>query len=122
MELTLYDPSGRPVAYCEDGRHLYGFDGTALAYLDGDSVYAFHGEHLGWWDRGWVRDHHGACALFAGDADDVGPVTPSKQPTPNKATKHPPRPPAYPLPRPDREPDTRVWALRSGRPFFPPPR
>jgi hypothetical protein len=43
---------------------VYAFCGLALGYLDGDSVYSFRGRHLGWWEDGWIFDHHGARALF----------------------------------------------------------
>lgn len=122
MEFTLYDASGRAVAYCDDGRHLYAFHGEPLAYIDGDSVYAFHGEHLGWWDRGWVRDHQGACTFFTEAAIGTGPMLPPTQAHPPKAPKQASRRPAYPLPKPARAQDTLAWSLRSGMLFFPPPR
>jgi len=34
MELTFYDVGGRPVGYCDDGRHIYEFSGLPLAYLE----------------------------------------------------------------------------------------
>jgi hypothetical protein len=118
MEFMLYDGGGRAVAYCEDGRHLYSFNGFPLAYLDGNSVYAFAGQHLGW-DRGWVRDHDGACVFFTDAA--AGPLLPTRQsPPPPKAAKQAPQKPAYQLPKPLRAVDVPGWSLRSGKQFFQP--
>ena len=46
MSLTFYDSSGKPVAYTEDGTHIYLFSGEPVAYLDNESVYSFSGKHL----------------------------------------------------------------------------
>lgn len=102
MEFMLYDAGGRPIAYCDDGRHLYAFSGAPLAYLDGESVYAFQGHHLGWWDRGWVRDHQGACVFFTDAAEGAGPILPTTHPRPAKGAKHAPPARAYKLPKPMR--------------------
>jgi hypothetical protein len=118
MEFMLYDAGGRPIAYCDDGRNLYAFNGVPLAYADGDSVYAFDGEHLGWLERGWLRDHEGACVLFIEGAASGGPLLPSTQSCPPKAAKLSPRAPAYQLPKPRRPPDAARWSLRSGAQFF----
>lgn len=122
MEFTLYDDGGRPVAYCDDGRHLYAFNGSALAYLDGDSVYAFPGQHLGWWDRGWVRDHDGACVFFTDAPGGPGPPLPIPQTPPPKVPKQATRRPAYQLPKPVRAVDASAWSLLSGMQLFRPTR
>jgi hypothetical protein len=122
MKFALYDAGGCAVAYCDHGRHLYAFQGAALAYVDGDSIYAFHGEHLGWWDHGWVRDHDGACVFFTELAVGEGPALPPRQERPAKAAKQAPRHIAYSLPKPPRAHDVPSWSPRSGMLFFPPRR
>ena len=64
--MILYDISGRAVAYCDDGAHIFLFSGKPLAYLTGRSVYSFQGRHLGWFGDGWVRDRSPGtcCATF----------------------------------------------------------
>src|SRR5215831_14356200 len=96
MELTFYDVNGRPIAYSDDGRYIYAFSGLPLAYLDGDSVYAFDGQHLGWWERGWVRDHQGAWVFFTDSAVVDGPPMPAKHAQPVKGFRNmPPLVPAF---------------------------
>jgi hypothetical protein len=119
MELTFYDTGGRAVAYSDDERHLYAFSGVPLAYIDGDSLYGFDGQHLGWWDRGWVRDHHGAVVFFTDTAMTGGPPLPARQPRPAKGLKNMP-----PSPRPRHGKPVRFvegvrWSSRSGPQFFP---
>lgn len=122
MDFTLYDVDGRPIAYCDDGHHLYAFSGSPLAYLDSDSVYAFQGHHLGWWDRGWVRDHFGACVFFTEAAAGGGTSLPDVHPRPAKGAKRPRPVAAYRLPKPVRTVDASSWSLRSGMQFFQPVR
>jgi hypothetical protein len=93
-----------------------------LAYLDGDSVYAFQGHHLGWWDRGWVRDHLGACVFFTEAAAGDGTSLPHMHPRPAKGAKHARPAAAYKLPKPLRTVDAASWSLRSGMQFFQPMR
>ncbi|HET7506174.1 MAG TPA: hypothetical protein VFK02_34380 [Kofleriaceae bacterium] len=119
MELTFYDVTGRPIAYCEDGRHVYAFTGLPLAYLDGDSVFAFDGQHLGWWDRGWVRDHHGAWVFFTEIAAGVGLALPARRGAPPKGIKNVPPPIASGRIKPVPFADGSGWSSRSGAQFFP---
>jgi hypothetical protein len=116
-ELTFYDALGRPVAYCDDGRHVYEFSGLPRAYLDGDSVYAFDGQHLGWWDRGWIRDHQGACVFFT-DAARGGPPTTARQASPAKGYKNIPPKPAFQHLKPAPVANSLAWSSRSGLQFF----
>lgn len=117
MDWTFYDAAGRAVAYCDDGRLIYSFGGVALAYLEGDSVYAFNGQHLGWWDRGWVRDHHGAWVLFTEIAIG-GPSTPGRQGRPAKAFKNTPPVAAFKHVKPVPVAGGLGWSSRSGAQFF----
>jgi len=67
--MNLYELSGFPVAYSDDGVHLFLYSGQAIAYFVGDSLYAFSGRHLGWRHRGWIIDHDGNCVLFSEQAE-----------------------------------------------------
>jgi hypothetical protein len=120
MELTFYDVDGRPVAYCDDGRHFYEFGGRPLAYLEGDSVYALTGQHLGWWDHGWVRDHQGASVFFTDSAGGGWPPLPVKQPRPAKCLKIAPPAPAFKHMKPVRVTKSWGWSFHSGMAFFGP--
>lgn len=86
MAIDFYDKSGTPIAYMEDGKHIYLFSGKPVAYLSGNAVYSFLGSHLGWFENGWIRDKGGQCVFFTSDADGR-PVKPVKQVKPVKGVK-----------------------------------
>lgn len=87
MTIDFYDSSGSPVAYCEDREHIFLFSGEPVAFLDNNAVYSFSGEHLGWFEDGWIRDKSGHCVFFTSDATG-GPVKPAKHVKPVKGVKH----------------------------------
>lgn len=87
MEITFYDRYGRPIAYTEDNAHIYLFDGSAVAYISGDSIYGYSGKHLGFFQNGWVRDHSGNCVFFTEISRGSGPVKPVKSVRPVKSVK-----------------------------------
>jgi len=71
-ELSLFDGSGRAVAYvvADDDLTIHLWSGEPVAYLarsgtNDFSVYGSDGKHLGWIVDGVVRDHDGdvTCAL-----------------------------------------------------------
>lgn len=69
MEETLFEPDGIPVAYLayDDENTLYLWDGTPVAYLETDNrLYGFNGNHLGWYEKGIVRDLSGNKVGFNG--------------------------------------------------------
>ena len=119
MELTFYDADGRAIAYCDDERHIYAFSGVPVAYLEGDSVWAFDGRHLGWWHAGWILDHDGAAVAFTDMASGYGPKRPAMRPQPTKGLKGvTPRASMKQIkPVPFRDGDR--WSRRSGAHFFP---
>ena len=87
MTTDFYDKSGAPVAYCEDGEHIYMFSGQPVAFLNEDTVYSFSGKHIGWFEDGWIRDKFGHCVFFTDEATS-GPVKPVKHVKPVKGVKH----------------------------------
>lgn len=86
MTIDFYSRTGEPIAYSEDGEHIYLFSGAPVAYLSGDAVYGFGGEHIGWFEDGWIRDKKGGCVFFTADARG-GPVKPVKNVKPVKGVK-----------------------------------
>ena len=86
--MNFYNSKGKPIAYiCDDGEHIYLFNGKPVAYLSENIVYGFNGYHLGWFEDGWVRDKRGKCVFFTENANG-GPVKPIKQIAPIKGIKH----------------------------------
>ena len=65
-EISLYDSAGDAVAYIDtdDDLNIYLWGGKPVAYLDGDSLYGFNGNHLGWFKEGIVMDHQGYAVGF----------------------------------------------------------
>lgn len=65
-ETTLYDSKGKAAAYIADDMTIYLWSGKPVAYLSsgggGTSVYGFNGKHLGWFEKGYIRDHDGDAA------------------------------------------------------------
>ncbi|MGI5868851.1 MAG: 4-fold beta flower protein [Kiritimatiellia bacterium] len=84
--MTLYDKNGRPIAYADNDGSIYLFSGEPIAYLDSDSVWAYSGKHLGWFDGGLIRDNCGDTAFFTENASS-GPIKPIKAIKPIKGVK-----------------------------------
>jgi hypothetical protein len=84
--LTFYDGTGCPVAYSNDEENVYMFSGEPVAYLKGNSVYAFDGSHLGFFTDGWVRDHQGFYVFFTENAKG-GPPKPLRALKPLKSIR-----------------------------------
>lgn len=62
QEISLFDSKGAPVAYVDtddDDLTIYLWAGKPVAYVSGDNIYGFNGKHLGWWEKGIIRDHDG---------------------------------------------------------------
>ena len=87
MDLNFFDKNGKPIAYTEDGEHIYLFSGTPVAYIYEDAIYSFSGVQLGWFEDGWVRDLQGQCVFFTEKASGNGPFKPFKKFLPFKGFK-----------------------------------
>ncbi len=86
MMIHFYDANGEPVAYCEDGVHIYLFSGVPAAYIEGDSLFDYEGRHLGWYENGWVVGDGGKSVCFTESA--VGGIPrPLKKMAPLKSMK-----------------------------------
>ena len=118
METTFYEHTGRPVAYTQDGKHIFLFTGEPVAYLHGTSVYVYSGLHLGWFENGWMRDHYGACVFFTAGATGSGPVKPVKHVRPVKSVKHIKPVKGAKHARPAKAAKSLSWSAISGRQFF----
>ena len=117
--MTFYDLNGKPIAYLYgDGKHIYLFNGKPVAYLQNNTIYGFNGHHIGWFDKGWIRDLNGNCAFFTEDARGSGPVKPVKHVTPVKGvTRVQPVKGVQHVQR-VRSVDTLSWSSLSGEQFF----
>lgn len=74
MEESLFDVLGRPTAYIsyDDENTIYLWDGRPVAYQEPDkTVYGFDGKHLGWYEDGLIRNINGEIVGFNRLAADV---------------------------------------------------
>ncbi|XDD51085.1 4-fold beta flower protein [Leptospira sp. WS92.C1] len=85
-EIDFYDKVGQPIAYSQDGVHIYTFPGALVAYLDRGCVYSYSGKCLGWFEDGWIRDTSGECVFYTQHTQS-GPIQPEKIVSPMKAIK-----------------------------------
>jgi hypothetical protein len=92
----LYDRTGRVYAWLHQTGKIYGLKGENLAFVDGDSIYAWNGAHIGWWRDSHIRDSVGYVALFAAEARITGvskpvravrPVRPAREVSPANPLK-----------------------------------
>ena len=59
MQETLFDSKGNPIAYLDfdDDNTFYLWNGTPVAYLSSNNtIYGFNGKHLGWYEKGIIRN------------------------------------------------------------------
>ena len=67
MERTLFDKSGRPIAYIASDYHslIYLWEGAAVAYVfQNEHVYGLSGRHLGWFVEDILYDDAGKRVGF----------------------------------------------------------
>ncbi|RVL87571.1 hypothetical protein CN140_01145 [Sinorhizobium meliloti] len=84
--MELYDRNGDARVYTVDGVHFFTWGGQPVAYLHGDNVYGFGGNHLGWLVNGNMYNRNGDCILFAAAARG-GPMKPLRNLKPLKGLK-----------------------------------
>lgn len=118
MSVTFYDRHGYPIAYMEDGEHIFLFDGSPVAYVYDNAVYTFRGEHIGWFENGWVRDLSGRCAFFTEEATGSGPAKPVKRVKPVKSVKRVKPVKSVKQVRRVRSVNSLSWSESSGAVFF----
>jgi hypothetical protein len=75
---ALYGQSGSVHAWLHETGRIYSLSGRNLAFVDDNSVYDWHGTHIGWWQDGHVRDRHGAVGFFTVDAERLGVARPAR--------------------------------------------
>ena len=86
MSQDFYDRSGTPIAYTDDGVHLFTFGGSPVGYFHDDSLYSYTGQHLGRITNGLIRDNRGQVVFFSNNATG-GPMRPLCQLKPLKGLK-----------------------------------
>lgn len=62
QELALLNRDGKAIAYIDTvdkDQTIYLYSGEPVAIISEADVYGFNGKHLGWYEKGIVRDHEG---------------------------------------------------------------
>jgi len=69
MEITLYDDSGKPVAYLDidDENTIWMWEGHAVAYIEDNVIFGWNGEHLGWFIDQIIYDLNGYRVGYTGE-------------------------------------------------------
>ncbi|MCF6406991.1 hypothetical protein L3C95_29095 [Chitinophaga filiformis] len=62
QDVALFNKDGKAIAYIDTkdkDRTIYLYSGEPVAVISEADVYGFNGKHLGWYEKGVVRDHDG---------------------------------------------------------------
>jgi hypothetical protein len=96
----IFDSAGAVVAW-KRGDDIHDAHGQAAAFLSSRNIVSYSGRHLGVFDKGLFRDHHGDVVAFMRGATG-GPVlpVPSEKPVPPVPAVTPSRPEPPPPPAP----------------------
>lgn len=77
---VIYNRYGEPSLRLMDNARLVGFDGRSYGFIDGDNLYNYGGVHVGWYEKGIMRDHDGAVVGFGENpTDSPRPFLPYRQ-------------------------------------------
>lgn len=84
--MDFYGRDGSAVAYLSEEGTIFTFSGKPVAYLVGNSIYAFSGRFLGWLENGWLYDRDNRPSLFSQSAQG-GPLKPLRALKPLKGLR-----------------------------------
>jgi hypothetical protein len=62
QDIALFNKDGKATAYIDtkdEDQTIYLYSGKPVAFISESDVYGFNGKHLGWYEKGIVRDHQG---------------------------------------------------------------
>jgi hypothetical protein len=111
MAMTpLHEKKGQVVAFLADGGRLVSLKGKSLAWISGENVYNYTGDHLGWWADGNLIGPDGGIMAWQTRTANVGVTLPypAPPPTPPVPSPEPTRP--VPGTPPFKPPDNLAWS------------
>lgn len=77
---VIYNRYGEPTLRLLDNGRFVGFDGKSYGFLSKKHIYNYKGQHVGWFEKGIIRDQNGACIGFGENpTDSPKPFLPFKQ-------------------------------------------
>jgi hypothetical protein len=108
---ALYYQSGKVYAWLDETTwRIIGPRGNNLAFIEGESVYDWHGRHIGWWQHGHIRDKRGSVALFTAGATNLGLIAPVRAVRPEQPVRQvPPERPAKQV-KPTKPANQKGWS------------
>jgi len=95
MSMTpLHGKKGQVVAFLADGGRIVSLKGKSLAWISGENVYNYTGDHLGWWADGFLLGPDGGVMAWQTREGNrrVNLPHPHPPPTPPLASPEPARP------------------------------
>ena len=99
----LHGRKGQVVAFLAGDDRIVSLRGKSLAWISGENVYNYTGDHLGWWVDGYLMGPDGGVIAWQTRYANPGITLPYPAPPPNPPAPHPepPRPaPSAPPPKP----------------------
>ena len=111
MSMTpLHGKKGQAVAFLADGGRIVSLKGKSLAWISGENVYNYTGDHLGWWVDGNLIGPDGGVMAWQTRTANLRVTLPYPVPPPNPPVASPE--PARPAPRtaPSKRPDNLDWS------------
>jgi hypothetical protein len=111
MSMTpLHGKKGQVLAFLADGERIVSLKGKSLAWISGENVYNYVGDHIGWWDDGFLLGPDGGVMAWQARVASIRVNLPYPLPatTPPVASPEPVRP--LPSPPPTKPPDKLDWS------------
>ena len=106
----LHGRKGQVVAFLADGGRIVSLKGKSLAWISGENVYNYTGDHLGWWVDGNLIGPDGGVMAWQTRTADLRVTLPYPAPPPTPPVPGPE--PARPAPStpPSKRPDKLDWS------------
>ncbi len=117
--IPVYDEHGRQWALVNDKNIHDSASGGLILWIWGRHLFTWRGEHVGFFENGWLRDHDGRCVGFTPDAEG-GAALPADRTDAKPVQGYANPPDSWPrrqgIPGSPDNDDT--WALLNGRGYF----
>jgi hypothetical protein len=92
--MPLHGKKGQVLAFLAEGGRIVSLKGKSLAWISGENVYNYTGDHLGWWADGYLLEPDGGVMAWQTRSTNLGATLPyaAPPPTPPVASPEPARP------------------------------
>lgn len=83
MMTALYGKKGQAVAFLADEGRVISLKGRSLAWVSGENIYNYTGDHIGWWADEHLRGPDGGVLAWHKGSTNLGVTPPDPATTPN---------------------------------------